>query len=111
MAPVSVEEILAFWENEFHPDEYYGRIKPGDIRLEKTSSWFPEQYDAFDGKGNLIGYLRVDKWSFTVECPVCEGDTVYEAFTLGVGCFEDFERDSYLEKAKRAIAEYYRTRE
>lgn len=35
LAPVSIEEILAFWD-EVHGDASYGRLKPGDIRLECT---------------------------------------------------------------------------
>lgn len=107
MTPVSAAEILAFWD-EVHGGAAYGRIKPGDIRLEMTSLAFPEQYDAFDKEGNQIGYLRVGTSDFRVECPDCGGDEVYAAFPDGYGSFTDGERDGFLEKAKRAIARYYR---
>lgn len=112
MAPVSAEEILAFWDEEYS-DASYGRIKPGGIRLKMTSSSCPEQYDAFDTEGNLIGYLRLRHGTFRVDCPECGGDTVYEAeLEYGQGDFYgDNERRKYLDAAKRAIARYYRDKE
>lgn len=111
MAPVSADEIMAFWD-EVYSDASYGRIKPGDIRLKMTCSACPEQYDAFDKDGNQIGYLRLRHGEFRVDCPDCDEDTVYEAYLgYGIGSFEDSEREGWLEKAKRAIAKYYRDRE
>lgn len=110
MAPVSAEEIIAFWDEEYS-DASYGRIKPGDIRLEMTCPSFPETYDAFDKEGRQIGYLRVDTWEFTVTCPDVEGALVYSAGCGGGMFYSDIERESYLSKAKRAIAGYYRDKE
>lgn len=112
MTPVSVEELLAFWEEEHHQnDGHWGRVKPWEIRLEMTCPSCPEQYDAFDRDGNQIGYLRLRGGSFRVDCPDCGGTTVYEADPAGWFEFEDGEREWFLEKAKRAIAEYWRTAE
>ena len=111
MAPVSAEEILAFWDEEYS-DASYGRIKPGDIRLEMTCPVCPEQYDAFDAEGELIGYLRLRHGTFRVDCPECGEDTVYEAeLEYGQGEFYGGEREKYLNAAKRAIAKYYRDKE
>lgn len=111
MSPVSAEEILAFWDEEYG-DASYGQIKPGDIRLEMTCAVCPEQYDAFDQDGKLIGYLRLRHGTFQVECPECGEDTVYEAFLdYQQGNFYDGEREKYLDAAKRAIARYYRDKE
>lgn len=112
MSPVSIEEILAFWDEEYG-DASYGRIKPGDIRLEMTLPALPEQYDAFDKEGNLIGCLRLRSREFEVECPGGGVDwvPVYSALPRGYGRFRDDERDGYLDKAKRAIAKYYRAQE
>lgn len=110
MAPVSAEEIIAFWDEEYS-DASYGRIKPGDIRLEMIGSAFPEEYDAFDKEGRQIGYLRVDMWEFTATCPDSDGALVYSAGCVGGMFYSDIERESYLAKAKRAIARYYRDKE
>lgn len=53
----------------------------------------PEQYDAVDQKGKMLGYLRLRWGNFTVECPDVWGELVYEAQPEGFGCFEDDERE------------------
>ena len=77
------------------------------IRLDKTCDACPEQYDAFDESGRLIGYLRLRHGYFTVQCPDAGGDLVYSAEPEGDGIFGDIERDIYLLAAKKAIADYY----
>lgn len=76
----------------------------GDIQLKQTCSACPEQYDAFDSQGRQIGYLRLRHGNFTVEHPHCGGRLIYEAQPDGDGCFEDYEREFYLSKAKLALA-------
>lgn len=100
MTPVSAEELLAFWDEEYG-DASYGRIKPRDIRLEMLGAMLPEEYNAFDQEGNLIGYIRLeDMWNeFRVECG--DENLIYEGPA----------RDGWLEKAKRVIAKYYRGKE
>ncbi|MBE7009602.1 MAG: hypothetical protein E7422_10920 [Ruminococcaceae bacterium] len=78
-----------------------------DIILHQTCDMCPEQYDAVDQKGKMLGYLRLRWGNFTVECPDVWGELVYEAQPEGFGCFEDDEREEYLQKAKKAIAEYW----
>ena len=93
-----------------YSDASYGRIKPGEIQLKMTYAVCPEQYDAFDKDGNLIGYLRLGD-DFQVDCPECGEETVYAAYLGYGGSFMDSEREGWLAKAKRAIARYYRDRE
>lgn len=112
MAPVSVEELLAFWEEEHRPDEYWGRIKPGEIRLEMTCEACPEQYDAFDKDGRYLGYLHLRGYSFTVNC-LRPGEEFEEAIqyydTKGRSAFDsEQERSAYLSIARRDIAEFFR---
>lgn len=73
-----------------------------DIRLEMTCGACPEQYDAFVGD-KQVGYLRLRHGGFTVDYPDCGGETIYEASPMGDGCFENGERDNYLNAAKTAI--------
>lgn len=70
-----------------------------EIKLIMTCSACPEQYDAVY-KGKVVGYLRLRHGSFRVEY---QGETVYQAFPDGDGCFLSEERDKYLRKAKKAI--------
>lgn len=72
------------------------------IRLVKTCSRMPEQYDAYIGEES-VGYLRLRHGYFSVECPGPCDDLVYEASPVGHGEFEDDERDLHLSKAKEAI--------
>ena len=112
MAPVSAEELLAFWEEEHRPDGYWGRIKPGELRLEMTCDVCPEQYDVFDKEGRYLGYLHLRGGFFTVNC-LRPGDTFSEPISeyspMGWGAFDsDQERSAYLDIARRDIAEFYR---
>lgn len=112
MAPVSIEELLAFWEEEHRPDEYWGRIKPAEIRLEMTCSMCPEQYNAFSKDGQYLGYLHLRDHYFTVNC-LRPGDEFEEAIQSydTAGRFEfdsEQERSAYLSIARRDIAEFFR---
>lgn len=73
------------------------------IALVMTCGACPEQYDAFNGRGEMVGYLRLRHGRFRVDVPNCGGDTVYEAYPKGDGLFEDDEREDHLIKACEAI--------
>lgn len=77
-----------------------------DIVLDMTCSACPEQYIAYDNKDNKIAYLRLRHGYFRVDCPF-NGDTVYEAKTIGFGMFDFTEREFHLDKAKQAIIDFY----
>lgn len=70
--------------------------------LKKTSSYCPEQYDAYLN-GQQVGYLRLRHGRFTVEFPKCGGEFIYSAAPKGDGIFEDDEREHYLTEACFAI--------
>lgn len=82
-----------------------------DIILHNTCDLCPEQYDAVNKDGKTIGYLRLRHGYFTVECPDVGGKVVYDGYPDGDGCFEEYERDAFLESAKEAIAEYWNSKE
>ena len=116
MAPVSIEELLAFWEEEHRPDECWGNIKPSELQLKMTCAVCPEQYDVFDKNGRYLGYLHLRGGSFTVNCirPEKEDEElVSEYFSMRWhGSFvDDKERAQYLSIARRDIAEFYRKQE
>lgn len=71
--------------------------------LVETCYACPEQYDVFDGK-RLVGYLRLRHGYFAAYYPDVDGECVYEADTIGDGCFDDDERDMHLTAACVAIA-------
>jgi hypothetical protein len=75
------------------------------IKLVLTSRAYPEQYDAYDGE-TQVAYLRLRRGHFTVECPDCDGEIVYEASPRGDRMFEDDERDRFLRAAMDAIQEW-----
>lgn len=81
------------------------KIRAKDIQLVHTCTACPEQYDAYDNRGIIIGYLRLRWRTFTVKC--LSGEIIYSARTDGSGMFETYERDKYLECAKEALANYY----
>ena len=82
------------------------RVKMSDtIELVQTCTACPEQYDA-KLNGEQVGYLRLRHGGFTVECPDCGGDLVYEASPLGDGSFQDDERGAYLSSAVAAILKW-----
>lgn len=116
MAPVSIEELLAFWEEEHRPDECWGSIKPSELQLKMTCAVCPEQYDVFDKNGRYLGYLHLRGASFTINCirPGKEDEElVSEYFSMcWHGSFmDDKERAQYLSIARRDIAEFYRMQE
>ena len=78
--------------------------------LVQTSACCPEQYDVYSN-GEVIGFLRLRNGYFTVECPDCGGELVYEALPLGDGMFFDNERDHFLDEAMKAIREWWRAHE
>lgn len=73
------------------------------IRLVETCFACPEQYEAFDEQGKLVGYLRLRWGIFRVDYPDVGGRTIYQAAPKGKGRFEDEERDFYLSEAIKAI--------
>jgi hypothetical protein len=76
------------------------------IKLVLTCGACPEQYDAFDETGRMVGYLRLRHGSFRVDCPDSGGTTVYMAQPDGDGIFTDDERDYYLRHAVAAILKW-----
>lgn len=82
-------------------------LSPEDIVLRRTCSVAPEQYDAFDSLGNIIGYLRIRWGHLTVEVPDVGGDLVYEAMCQDGVALLDSDRTNFLQKARIAISSYY----
>lgn len=81
------------------------KLKTTDLRLEKTSWAFPEQYDVFLGE-QCIGYLRLRNGIFRADYPECSAfgeNTVYMANPKGDGEFEDDEREHFLDEACKAL--------
>lgn len=66
-----------------------------DIRLERTCSAFPEQYDAFAGEKH-VGYLRLRYGGFSVSFPDVSGDCIYYTEPEGYGYFTAEEREHFL---------------
>lgn len=83
-------------------DDYSAR----GIQLKMTCGACPEQYDAYDGRGRQVGYLRLRHGHFTVECPDVGGEMVLEGDTKGDGLFAPEERERWLDKAIDAIKEW-----
>src|SRR5690242_1081072 len=81
-------------DEDFHAD---------GILLKRTCYACPEQYDALDGRGRRVGYLRLRHGHFTVKCPGVHGEEVLEGEPLGDGLFEPGEREEWLHKAIAAI--------
>lgn len=73
-----------------------------EIKLVKTCGACPEQYDAYLGD-NIVGYLRLRHGYFRVDFPWYGGNTIYEAYPDGDGCFKEHEQEFYLTEAKNAI--------
>lgn len=70
------------------------------IRLECTCRACPEQYNAYKDD-EYVGYLRLRHGFFYTDDK--DGNTIYEANTIGDGIFDSEERDLHLNNAKRAI--------
>ena len=74
-----------------HEETAAVNMRPVVVRLVRTCSACPEQYDAFIGE-EKVGYLRLRHGHFRVECPDVWGEMVYEASPSGDGIFDDDER-------------------
>ncbi len=74
-----------------------------EITLNRTCYACPEQYDAVDQGGNVVGYLRLRHGHFTVQVPDSRGEVVYSASPDGDGIFGPAERERYLSAALAAI--------
>ena len=73
------------------------------MRLVRTCTACPEQYDVFEGR-RLVGYLRLRHGRFTAHYGSSAGPVVYEAFTRGDGLFDDeAEREEHLKAAQSAL--------
>ncbi len=90
--------------DDFYPPEEYTHdgitLRGGGI--------CPEQYNAFNKYGNLVGYLRLRHGEFTVACPDVGGELVLIDNPQGDGVFDDDERTEWLNKAIAAIHNYHR---
>lgn len=89
--------------DDFYPPEEYTH---DGITL-RGGGMCPEQYDAFNEDGNLVGYLRLRHGKFTVECPDVGGELVLFGSPIGDGVFDDDERTEWLNKAIAAIHQYW----
>ena len=72
------------------------------IELVKTCGACPEQYDAYFN-GDQVGHLRLRHGIFRVDYGFCGGDTIFIGRPEGDGCFEEDEREYYLDLACQAI--------
>lgn len=82
-------------------------LTTNDITLVQTCGACPEQYDAYIGD-KQVGYLRLRHGTFRVYYPGVNIKLVFEACPDGDGIFEDYEREQFLETAKRAILEEHK---
>ncbi len=76
------------------------------IILKLTSTFCPEQYDAYDDQSGMemVGYLRLRHGHFRVDFPDCGGETIFEVQGIASdGEFYPHERDKYLRLAVDAI--------
>lgn len=82
-----------------------------DITLVQTCAACPEQYNAVDRRGKIVGYLRLRWGSFSVYCPnEDEQIPVYECIYADafMGKFpSDKERKKQLRRAKKKIARWW----
>lgn len=100
-----LDAILAPLREAFS-DVEWGPQEPREIqglRLVRTCTACPEQYDVFNEGGQQVGYLRLRHGEFRADVPDCGGVTVYEAEPAGDGLFEADERDHFLTEAVSAI--------
>lgn len=73
------------------------------LRLEKTCSACPEQYEVFEGESQ-VAYLRLRHGEFRADVPSCGGHTVYYTTSMrGDGSFEPDERDFFLNAAIASV--------
>ena len=79
------------------------RLTIKDIDLVQTCGACPEQYEAYHNE-KQVGYLRLRHGCFRVDYPDVGGEQIlYTEHVHGDGCFEDYEREFYLNEAKQAI--------
>lgn len=69
-------------------------MKIKGLEFVQTCIACPEQYDVFDGYGNLVGYVRLRHGFLYCDFPDVGGETIYEA-TTGYGCFDNDEDRMY----------------
>lgn len=74
-----------------------------EITLMRTCGACPEQYNAVDEAGRVVGYLRLRHGYFSVRYPHADGALIYDAYPEGDGMFEFDEREHYLTQAITAI--------
>jgi hypothetical protein len=79
------------------------------IALVMTCGACPEQYDAINGRGEKVGYLRLRSGWFRVDYLRCGGPTIFKAEPKGDGSFEHDEREGFLKAAIDAIKEHEAT--
>lgn len=83
-------------------------IKIGDFLLVQTSIAYPEQYDAYYSDETMpCAYFRLRGNRFTVRVPDASGVLIYEAQTVGEGCFEtNDERAAQLRVGVEHVSKY-----
>jgi hypothetical protein len=62
------------------------------LNFKCTCSSCPEQYDVFDGNGNIVGYVRLRWGSLRCEYPDVGGEVIYHA-GIGNGWNGQFENE------------------
>jgi hypothetical protein len=105
---------LAELDEELGINSYYPGSDDAVIngyRLICTCGACPEQYDVFTAAGQKVGYLRLRHGCFRADVPACGGETIYESYPKGDGCFAADERESELTKAVEAIQAWWKTHE
>ena len=76
----------------------YAKLSVHGLRMERTCSAAPEQYEIFRGT-EAAGYIRV-RWSrFTVDYPSAGDEALFDGNVDGFAAFTDSERDSCLSMA------------
>ncbi len=67
----------------------------------------PEQYDVYRESGSLCGYIRLRWGELYAEYPCLNGEVIYHHVFQDnfKGCFEDEERDEYLQLIANKYAE------
>lgn len=76
-----------------------------EVVLQMTCGACPEQYDAYIN-GVKVAYLRLRHGYFYVQMPYDSENKIYEAYPVGDGSFEEWEREDYLNMAKLKILEF-----
>lgn len=98
-----------FWAENIGKDNLKEITFPNGWTLYRTCFACPEQYDLKSADDMvIIAYFRLRHGYFSVSCPDCGDDLVYEAHPEGDGIFatED-ERTFHLLEALKAVEAYY----